>query len=348
MSGLKKLKESQEAVPVEEEKVVVPTGDTQVSPVNPVVMASPSSPQNEEIWAELNAAAIDTGDAGIFGGLVGHEGTCKSGVLLDSLTPKEVSDGDVIVVIDFDGGGAALRSAYHRDKLANIRCLNPWMMQEEDRTAFDYPATHDRTMKILRTLLRWAQDQKVGAHEGPRLHTVLATGIDLWDGICMNNMKIVDLGAAADGIAAVVNPQKLVGNRWNWQIRTTRFHQVTGMMTRMSTLGIRCWYETHLKQEYVDFDGGTGGTYRPDWEKNTNTYLNQILWFHKVPVRDEKGEPTGETRYEVEFFKSKGNIHLQNQKRVVAVTKEGERAQWFGLPELSDGSLIWGASADER
>ena len=96
---------------------------------------------------------------------------------------------DILAVIDFDGGGAGTKSAFYPDN-DNIRCWDPWVMQKGDRTAYDYPATHDRVMSIMQFL--------VNEHE--TLWGVHITGIDLWDNVCQNNMRITDLGLAKDGI----------------------------------------------------------------------------------------------------------------------------------------------------
>ena len=159
-----------------------------------------------------------------FMGLVGPEGVGKTGIVLDSLTDEEVARGDVIFVLDFDGGGQTIRASHHRSIAKNIRVLNPNVMQTGDaRDSFDYPATHRRVMNIGRTLVDWAA--KPG--DRPILHSVLVTGIDQWDAVASNCMFIEDLGTAPDGIGAKIKPHEQIGMRFNWQIRSTRFHQLT-------------------------------------------------------------------------------------------------------------------------
>lgn len=320
-----------------EKPAPVATLPTPVVEENLPIIAMPAPTKDDTIWSEIKAAGEDERHNHLFCGVVGHEGTCKSGIVLDSLTDDEAARGDVILCIDFDGGGAAIRSAYHRNRLSNIRVLSPWVMQTQDRTAYDYPATHNRVMEIGRAAIDWAEKQNQEGYDGPHLHSLLVTAVDLWDSVATNCMKIVDLDAAPDGIAAVVNAHKLVGNRWNWQIRTTRFHQLTAICRRLMTLGVRVYWETHLKVEIVR-DKETGN-HRPDWEKHTNNYLNQIIWMNKIGVRDDDGQLTGETRYEAEFFKSKTNINLQGQRRIVAVTRVDGDAKWHGLSELREGLL---------
>ena len=267
-------------------------------------------------------------------GLVGPEGVGKTGIVLDSLTDEEVARGDVIFVLDFDGGGQTIRATHHRNISKNIRVLNPNVMQSGDaRDSFDYPATHRRVMNIGRTLVDWA------ANPGnrPRLNTVLVTGIDEWDKVASNCMFIEDLGTAPDGIGAKIKPHEQIGMRFNWQIRSTRFHQLTAISKTLMGLGVRVYWETHFK-DIQDKSGAILGK-KAAWEKNTSAQLNQVLWFHKTKVRDENNAPTGEVRYEVEFVKCRTNPELLDQRRLIMRTKKGESPEWYGLPELREGGI---------
>tara|TARA_R110002020_G_scaffold301220_3_gene516697 strand:- start:4794 stop:5792 length:999 start_codon:yes stop_codon:yes gene_type:complete len=327
MAGLRKMQKTEEEGGVTPALPSLPEEAT-IAPMGTVV-----AEKSDSIWGEIETAADTVNDNYILCGLVGMEGCTKTGVVLDSLTDEEVQNGDSILVLDFDGGAASCRSSYHRDKSRNIRCLDPWVMQTEDRTAYNYPATHERVMKIGFEAIAWAKRQQEPDYEGDRLHSFLVTACDFWDDVCINNMKIVDLGSAEDGIAATVNPQKLVGNQWNWQIRRTRFHQLTAIGRTLMMLGVRVYFETHLKTEIIKNEAT--GNYRPDWEKHMNGYLNQIIWFNRENVRDKDGRPTGETRFTADFYKCKTNVNLQGQKRVVLTTIEGDAPVWNGLPEIS-------------
>jgi len=53
---------------------------------------------------------------------------------------------------------------------------------------------------------------------------------------------------------------------------------------------------------------------------------------------DETGDVI-RSEYTVRFEKSKTNAKLQGQKRTTLITETGQEPQWFGLPELYDGSL---------
>jgi len=291
------------------------------------------------VWDEIVNAGDEVPTSQIFMGLVGPEGVGKTGIVLDSMTDEEKARGDVVFVLDFDGGGQTTRVTHHRQHAKNIRCLNPNVMFEQTdaegdiREAIDYPATHRRVMKIGQTLVDWAAKRG----DRPRLHSVLITAIDLWDEVAKNCMFIEDLGTAPDGIGAKVKPHEQVGLRFNWQIRTTRFHQLTTIARTLMSLGVNVYFETHFK-ELQDKSGAVIGK-KPSWEKHTANYLNQILYFHKSKVRGEDGSPTGETRYDVEFVKIKTNPNLLDQRRTIMVTKKDEAPQWFGLPELREGDI---------
>mgnify|MGYP003632030371 FL=1 len=300
---------------------------------------SHSEPIAQSVWDEIVNAGTHIPNNMVFAGLIGPEGVGKTGIVLDSMTIEEKKRGDVIFCLDFDGGGQTTRVTHHREFANNIRCLNPNVMFQtfdddgDIREAIDYPATHRRVMKVGQTLVDWAA--KPG--DKPRLHSVLFTAIDLWDEVAKNCMFIEDLGTAPDGIGAKVEPHLQVGMRFNWQIRSTRFHQLTTIARTLMSLGVRVYFETHFK-ELQDKSGNVIGK-KPAWEKHTANYLNQIIYFHKKKVRGEDNKPTGETRYEVEFVKCKTNADLLDQRRTIMVTKQNASPEWFGLPELREGQI---------
>jgi hypothetical protein len=288
------------------------------------------------IAAEIEQASEPSRGTHIFAGVVGFEGSGKSGIVLDSLTQEQISNGDYILAVDFDGGAAACKSAYHRANSANIRCLSPWVMATEDRTTYDYPGTHARVMEIGRYGVAQAVKQNKEGYTGPRLAKFLVTAVDQWDNVCVVNMKVIELGKAKDGIEAS-DPNRLVGNQWNWSIRSTRFHQLTAICRELMRHGVEVYWETHLKPEV--FRNEQTGSWKPDWEKNTDNNLNQILWCRREVVNDDDGKKTGKTEYTVEFFKEKTNIALQGQKRVIAITRKDGEPEWYGLSEIKDGLL---------
>tara|TARA_R100001015_G_C4620106_1_gene176980 strand:- start:677 stop:1663 length:987 start_codon:yes stop_codon:yes gene_type:complete len=325
MANLNDLKKQAEA----ENQTQTPLEVAQAETVAPV----PQAPIADGIWGEIQEAANELPDNQTFMGLVGPEGAGKTGIILDSLTDEEIKNGEVIFVLDFDGGGQTIRTTHHRANAKNIRVLSPWVMQDESRDAFDYPATHARVMRIGRTLVDWAKSPG----NKPKLNSVLVTGLDQWDSVASNCMFIEDLGTAPDGIGAKIKPHEQIGMRFNWQIRSTRFHQLTAICKVLMSFGVRVYWETHFK-DIQDKAGAIIGK-KPAWEKQTANHLNQILWFHKSKVRGEDNAPTGEMRYEVEFVKCRTNPTLLDQRRLIMRTKKGESPQWFGLPELREGGV---------
>ena len=235
---------------------------------------------------------------------------------------------DILAVIDFDGGGAGTKSAFYPDN-DNIRCWDPWVMQKGDRTAYDYPATHDRVMSIMQFL--------VNEHE--TLWGVHITGIDLWDNVCQNNMRITDLGLAKDGIEAADNRGAGQGtriqNQWDWQIRTTRFHQLTALCRALVKRGVRVFWETHLKM--TNYTQGRGedsaASWKPAWEKSSNNYMFQIVLCERNDMVGEDGRVI-RSEYTATFEKSKTNAMLQGQRSIILVTEQGKTPNWLGLPEL--------------
>ena len=348
--AIEALKEEIEAIADKTEPVISKEVDTEilkamVTPVEqPAVEEKPAvkkqTPLANSLEAELASIANLQQQSHVFCGVVGHENTGKSGTVMDAHM-HNVQNGtygadDQLWAIDFDGGAAACRSA-HYGNTPNVRVWSPWVMQENNRTAYDYPGTHQRQMDILMFALGKAKEQSEEGYEGPRIRNLLVTAVDLFDQVCINNMKIYDMETGAkDAIEAskhVINTK--IG--WNWSIRSTRFHQMTAVCRQLMNNGVNVFWETHLSPEV--FNDKETGAWRPKWEKQSDNVLNQILWFRKDKIRNEDGKETGEVRYEVEFYKCKTNAKLQGQVRTVFVTKRGEDPVWYGLPELRDGML---------
>ena len=316
MSGFKNLKEKE----VEEAKVTKEMLK-ETDPKTPVMKAKM---HRGDQWFAEEIAPI----TGEFGGLVGDDGTCKTAIILNS-----IPEGEACVIIDFDGGGQSLRDAFYAHRRSDFKCSNPWVMQDEARTAYDYPATHDKVMDIGRRALSWAKDQLEPDYEGQKLNTVLVTATDLWDSVSMACMFIEDLGTAPDGIGAKISPHEKVGMRFNWQIRSTRFHQLTSLCRELARLGVNVWYETHWQYEQRA-DGTMTGGKKPKWEKQTSNYLHTIIEMKKTKIRNDEGFPTGETTYEATFSKARNLPEMLDKTRLVMSTYDDKPLKWHGLPEL--------------
>ena len=282
----------------------------------------------------------------IFMGIAGHDNTGKTAIVTDAFTRWISNDirtdeerRQQLWIIDFEGGGAANKSAFHRDN-RNIKCFEPWVMMKGDSTAYNYPETHNRVMSLLQFAVDTAQKQRESDYDGPRLWGVHVTGVDLWDSVCVNCMRITDLNIAKNGIEAA-DWNKKVGHQWDWAIRKTRFHQLTGLCRALVKLGVRVFWETHLR--LTNYSWGKAEDiapkWRPDWEKASNNFVYQILMCERQDTLDEDTGDVIKSEYTITFEKSKTNAKLQGQKRTTLVTEAGKEPQWFGLPELYDGTL---------
>ena len=213
-------------------------------------------------------------------------------------------------------------------------------MSKGDRTAYNYPETHDRVMGIVQFANEIAQKQRDPEYEGTRLWGLHVTGVDLWDSVCVNCMRIVDLKIASDGIEAA-DWNKKVGHQWDWAIRKTRFHQLTALCRGLVKSGVRVFWETHLRLTNYTWGSAENSDpkWRPDWEKASNNFVYQILIMNREDTYDEETGDVTRSVYTATFEKSKTNAKLQGQKRTILITEAGKEPQWFGLPELYDGTL---------
>lgn len=282
----------------------------------------------------------------LFMGIAGHDNTGKTAIVTDAFTKwlamperTEQEKKMQLWIMDFEGGGAANKSAFHSNN-DNIKIFEPWVMMKGDSTAYNYPDTHLRVMGITQFANDIAQKQRDPEYDGPRLWGFHVTGVDLWDSVCVNCMRIVDLNIAKDGIEAA-DWNKKVGHQWDWAIRKTRFHQLTGLCRGLVKAGVRVFWETHLRLTNYSWGNNedNASTWRPDWEKASNNFVYQILICERQDTLDDETGDVIKSEYTVRFDKSKTNARLQGQKRTTLVTEAGKEPQWYGLPELYDGTL---------
>jgi len=273
----------------------------------------------------------------MFVGIAGFDGTGKSGIVTHAFGEYLKTHPDASMhAIDFDMGVAMLNSAVNNNP--NIISWKPWQMGINDRTAYDYPGTHDRVMKIMRYILHQVEN------EGAHVWGVLVSGLDSWLEICTNNMRIIDLGLAKDGIESAdirgAGDAKRVERQSDWAIRNTRFHQLTALSRSLVRAGVRVFWETHLRATNFSYgaDDSNKTSWQPEWEKKTNNYLPTIIWMEQEEHYDDENELI-KTEYRARFKKCKTNPELQDQSRTVFVTRPNGQPEWFGLPELYNGSL---------
>jgi len=301
--------------------------------------AAPAPKKGNDPFAHLRIEEekmVDEQMTHMFIGLAGFDGTGKSGIVTHAFGEYVKEHPNAMLhAMDFDMGVAMLNSAVNKNP--NIKSWKPWQMGVNDRTAYDYPGTHQRVMDIMKYILHQVQS---GEQE---VWGVLVSGLDSWLEICTNNMRIIDLGLAKDGIEAADNrgagDAKRVERQSDWAIRNTRFHQLTALSRSLVRAGVRVFWETHLRNTNFSFsDDQSKAKWSPEWEKKTNNYLPTIIWMEQEDEYDDDGQLT-KTEYKARFKKCKTNPALQDQTRTVFVTRPNGEPQWFGLPELYDGSL---------
>lgn len=286
----------------------------------------------QEMKEQEKAPAIQP--SATFMGIVGHEGTGKTGLAMDA--HKHKHGHSLCIVIDHDNGGLSCKQAHHNNDPA-FRIFSPWVMQQEDKTAYNYLLSYNRVMELAKFAVEYAENQYKPGFEGPMLKSFIVTGVDQFDEMCITCMKIYDLDMTATNAVEASHSKLNAEIGWNWNIRATRFKQLTAQCQKLNRLGVDVYWETHLKEDKdgkVGFDG-----WKFAWHASANKDLFQILWCKNKYMRNNDGSLTGEVRYTAEFFKQKTNPNLLNQERLYFVTKKGENAQWYGLPELQDGVI---------
>ena len=331
MAGFGKTVEVEKAV--KEAKDVVVQHGVEVSKNDPYAY----------LRREHNSLVEKTTQFGDYVALAGHEGSCKSGVVIHGYVMRpDANPLDEFHIVDFDTGGEMLQVSQYPDE-KGIVSWDPWVMSGADRTAYDYPGTHQRTMDLMKYFVSIAEKQHDPEYKGKRVWGVLICGVDLWDSICVNNMRIVDLGLAKDGIDAADNrgagKGERVGHQWDWAVRKTRFHQLTAMSRKLVKLGVNVYWETHLRMTNYSFGGNEDNAkWRPDWEKSSNNYVPTIIIMESEEEYDDDNNLV-KTSYYGRFEKCKSNPRLQNQRFKVFETKTDDEPVWYGLAPLFTGDL---------
>jgi len=350
MSGWEALAESEEvktnepvvetAPPVQDEQIEQEiretiaefNGEEEQKPVSSTEFLSRFPELQAEMKAQETAPIIEPSHT--FLGFVGHEGAGKTGLAMDAHKHKYPEG--LAIVLDHDNGGLSCKQAhYHNDP--NFRIFSPWVMQQEDTTAYNYLASYNRAMEVCKFAVEYAENQYKPGVERPMVRLFVVNGVDQFDEMCITTMKIYDLDMKATDAVEAANAKLNAEIGWNWNIRATRFKQLTAQCQKLNRLGVDVYWETHLKEDKdgkVGFDG-----WKFAWHASANKDLFQIVWCKTKHVRDNEGKLTGEVKYSAEFFKQKTNPNLLNQERLYFVTNKGQDAQWYGLPELRDGVI---------
>ena len=178
--------------------VVITDNGAKVVPTTSAEFISKFPGIASEMKAQAHPPAI--APSSTFAAFVGHEGNGKTGLAMDAHTHKHPEG--LAIVLDHDNGGLSCKQAHYEEN-RNIRIFSPWVMQQEDRTAYNYLASYNRAMEIGKFAVEYAERQAEDGYEGQLLKTFIVTGVDQYDEMCINCMKIYDLDMkATDAVEA--------------------------------------------------------------------------------------------------------------------------------------------------
>jgi len=276
-------------------------------------------------------------------GIAGKPKTGKTGMVLDSLSPKEVKDGAEIWHIDFDLGGETTKAAHHQDKAANIVVINPWVLNyAESRIPYDFPATFQQTVDILKTAQVQMESQteyfnEHGKMPKPYLKTVVFDGADHWLHITETCMKVDDLDLGVDGIAVSGKKTTTQIGRFNWNIRATRYQTAMVAMRELCRGGVHCYIITHMKPGYDKNGNELAGQDTPKWLKDTEGHLQQVIYTELEEERSETGELTGIVRGVAVVIADRTS--LQASGRVTLFERNDDGGVWHGWPGIAEGDF---------
>ena len=241
--------------------------------------------------------------------LYGQDGTCKSGVCLDSRFDDEVKAGKKVIVIDIDGSSGPLKDKYFADD-PNVRVIDPFMMLPDGE--IDYVSTYNKILAVVKYICE---------HEAElNLASVALDGLDTLLKMCEYVMRYEDFKA---------DPEVQIKDRWQWANRNRRYSVPIFMLRRLKC---RKLFTTHMK-ELKQYVGGQliHLDWVPDWEKSTPG-----LMFQRVEMaRDDK--VPGRVTFKGTIRKSKGALDLEGKEYIVAevLNKDSPaKYHWYGLKEF--------------
>jgi len=315
---------------------------------NDAVMAFNPSIQRM-LQSARNAPVID--QEYILCGIYGPPKSGKTGICMDSLSEEDIENGAEVIHVDFDMGGASTRAAHHADKAHHILVLNPWIVQYgESRETYDFPATFQQTIDILKGAVAQAEfqveyRQKNGTMPPTYLKTVIFDGCDQWQHICETLMKIEDLELGHDGIDAAAflrqrekgGEKKKSVSRFNWNLRKIRYQLAFHLLRELCRLGVHCYPITHTKSDYDSSGNEIRGSASPAWLKDTEGQLQQLICTEIEDERDDSGELTGISRAYGRLLWRRTS--LNTPERWVIFERNPDGGEWFGTPGMAQGTF---------
>jgi len=269
----------------------------------------------------------------------------KTGSTVDSLTNDEKAAGAEAHLIDFDTSGETTKSAHHAGS-KHIVVLDPWVMdyQRASRIAYDFPATYQKVMDIIKAQIEIADKQNEyfrihGTMPQPYLKTVIFDGADQWLNICETLMKVEDLGLGVDGISVSGKPHKeLLGSgRFNWNIRKVRYYSAITALQELSRRGVHVYLLTHMKKNYDGEGNVIQGGEVPAWLDGTEGKLQQLVIGEIVHERSATGKLTGVSESYATLVENRASLYSSG--RVKVFLRDPAGSEWYGWPGLKDGSF---------
>ena len=281
---------------------------------------------DEAVKAAIDRGRDKTGVSPICAGLVGYDGTCKSGIALD-IRPKvfqkdtkewvirdDWKDKDVIS-IDMDASSAPLKDQFFPDD-EHIIVMDPMVLLDKPRKRgggmqkvsdiIDHVSTFNKILAIARYLYNNQHELNVEA--------LIGDGYDIFLKTCENVMRYEDLRDIGQTVK--------INDQWQWQNRNDKYNVIFELSKRMRANFV---LTTHYKdlEKYVGNKLTKVGE-KVDWEKRTPGKLFQKIECTRATVGDK-------VQFYAEVQKAKGAPHLEGYKHLVmeVADKGGTRETTF-------------------
>lgn len=248
-------------------------------------------------------------------GIVGDDGTGKSGIALDVRTEQEIKDKKEIFVFDLDFGCAPIKLKYHNND-SNIKIYDPTeYVTDKNGIRIDYK----RTMEKIKTICSYLIKNK---ENYPKVKTVIIDGVDRLLKIAEYQMK-VEKHLQPDGRADYAY----------WNKRNIDYQQVMDLIKKLPWDKIYITHEKEVDKEQEELKDkirpkATRVKLKPAWEKKSSDMMYQIIETYREDSNDK-------VEYKAHIRKWKGKAELEGKDIVFCtVDKTNGNVNWKGLKEV--------------
>jgi len=271
--------------------------------------------QKRKILAQVKAR-IDRDRTHLLCSITGNPKVGKTGLALDCRTQEEIDKGMKILVLDYDNGAEPTwDSCWDRDE--NIVIYNPNEIRADG--AIDWEAT----FKNGNSFVEYAKELIA---EG-NVKAFILDGVDkTYEGSSDVLRDLLVKQQVREG--SIVHPSDSVRvSPLDWKIRNRVYNRQLDMVC-----ALECdrFLITHMKPLYDNINVPVPIGEAPDWHKSTPARFNQMLHIRKE-VKEKH------TNYVAILEASKTNPSLVGNEWIIFTTN-GEN-EWFGIPELREGTL---------